>query len=93
MEHDAVRFMKRLHEVPAFAPEDVLHRPFHRGDDVHDGASRPERRRDFQADETGADDRDVAAGLEGLDQRAGVRERTQIVHVRLVRTGDREFDR
>ena len=88
VEHDAVRFVKPLHEASELDAHDPLERHRIRRDHVDVDAARPQRGRDLEADEAGADDNDARGALRALDDRPAVGERAQVENLVLVVAGN-----
>ena len=55
VENDAMLLVERLHEAAELEPQDLLHRPLFRRDDMDFDIARAQRRRNFKADEAGAE--------------------------------------
>ena len=89
MKHHTVRLVQRLDEASDIGAHDALERPLLRRDDIDGDTARPQRCRDFEADEAGADDDGMPGGSCALDNRAAVGERAQIQDVAAVGARDR----
>src|SRR5213593_1292921 len=89
--HVVARERQPLERV--FGSEDPLERLLFRRYDVHANAAFPQRGSDFESDEACANDYDMLCCSSFLDKHFGVRERAQVVNLRVGRAGDRYLDR
>ncbi len=79
VEGDALRLVQRSDEPSHLGAHDPLERRALRRDDIDGNAAGPQRRRDLQTDEAGADHDDTPGRCGPFDDRAAVRERAQVV--------------
>ena len=88
MEDDATLFMQRTHEVAHLGPQDALHRPLLRGNDMNLEIPGAQGSRDLETDEARADnERPLRAARRGND-RAAVGERAKRMDTLPVCSGD-----
>ena len=87
MEDDAVLLVERLHEAAELRPQNFLHRPFFRRDDMDLDVARAQRGRDFEADEARPEHDDPLRRLGAFDDRPAVFKRAKHEHVRRLGAG------
>ncbi len=88
MKDDAVFLVERLHEAAELGPQNFLHRPFFRRDDMDLDVARAQRGRDFEADEARAEHDDPLCRLGAFDDRLAVLQRAKHEHVRRLGAGE-----
>ena len=82
----------RLDEAAELGPENFLHRPLFRRDDMDLDVARAQRGRDFEADEARAEHDDPPRGLGSFDDRTGVLKRAEHEHVGRLGAGEGRGD-
>jgi hypothetical protein len=87
MKNDAMLFMQRSDEITHLRPENSLHRPFVRSDDVDFDVACAQSSCDLEPDKAGPDHDGTARAFGCSDDGAAVIERTQRIDIRLIRAG------